>query len=180
MDGGLPLWQPAFCFPALSNFVTAGDPALKCWGAHLFERQLDFLCCLFSPTLYVLLLCTSLSVQHSHYFFIGFSAPTSLLSPPLHLLFCLSVSLSVIFIYIRHSPNTGSWTKPAFLLWLMLLFKRSETCLRWIAFSHNHSHEYISRPSGDLQVWKIKCQNCDSSNSHLSESVLMDPHIKNA
>lgn len=54
VDGGLPLWQPAFCFRALYNFVTAGDPALKCWGAHLFERQLDFLCCSFSFTLYSL------------------------------------------------------------------------------------------------------------------------------
>lgn len=62
MDGGLPLWQPAFCFRALYNFVTAGDPPLKCWGAHLFERQLDFSCCSFSFALHPLLLCMSLSV----------------------------------------------------------------------------------------------------------------------
>lgn len=51
----------AFCFHALYNFVTAASPALKRWGAHLFERQFDFFCCSFSRTsLFIYLCCVCL------------------------------------------------------------------------------------------------------------------------
>lgn len=79
----------AFCFRALYSSVTAAEPALKCWGAHLFERQLDFFCCSFSFTLYLLLLYVSLSGTFS--LFISLSATTSVLCPSLYLLFCVSV-----------------------------------------------------------------------------------------
>lgn len=68
MDGALPRRQAAFCFCALS--VTAGDPAPKCWGAHLFERQLDFLllsvymCCVCLCPCTILVISSSVSLGH--------------------------------------------------------------------------------------------------------------------
>lgn len=69
MDGGLPLRQPAFCFRALYHFVTAREPALKCWGAHLFERQHDFLCGSFSFPLFTFVVYVSVSVTFSLFLF---------------------------------------------------------------------------------------------------------------
>lgn len=64
MDGGLPLRQPAFCFRALYHFVTAREPALKCWGACKKKCLKDSmtLCGSCSFTLDLLLLYMSLSV----------------------------------------------------------------------------------------------------------------------
>lgn len=139
MDGGLPVRQPAFCFRALYHFVTAREPALKCWGAHLFERQHDFFfffCCSFSFIL-CLLFAVYVSVSVTFSLFLFWFLYSHVLS------LCSLSSLVLSLSPRRYPPKARSWTKSAFLFWMLPSFKGSETCVRWIAFSHNYTHENI-------------------------------------
>lgn len=92
MDGGLPMRQPAFCFRALYHFVTAREPAIKCWGAHVFDRQRDFFCfAALSPSLSVYFCCICLC--QCNILIISFSV--SLLPCLISLLLVISCSLSL-------------------------------------------------------------------------------------
>lgn len=159
MDGGLPLWQPAFfCFCATYNYVTAGDPALKCWSvwktAWLFVRLFllpSIFTFVYASVSVILIILISVSLL-------------PLLFSPLYLLFGLFVSLR--FLSIRYSPKAQSWTNPAFLFWLMPSFKCSETCLRWLALTHkqpwSHRHTYrhthsMGPHSAGSCCWNLQC-----------------------
>lgn len=147
-DGALPLWQPAFCFHALYNFVTAGDPALKCWGAHLFERQLDFLCCSFSFALY-LLFC-SVHLCQCNILIISLSASLLPLLVSLLLLiflFRLSRSLSLSSVFPSGILQmAGSWTKPAFCVLVDVFVQGFRDLLEVnCSLTHKQSHEYTYR-----------------------------------
>lgn len=81
--------------------------SVKCWGAQLFDRQLDFLCCSFFPphSLFTCVVHVPVSVTSS--LFIALPAPSSL-AAPLHLLFCLSPSsefLSAALLSLHPGPK---------------------------------------------------------------------------
>lgn len=90
MDGGLPLRQPAFCFRALYHFVTAREPDLKCWGAHLLKDSMTF-CAALSPSLSIYFCCICLC--QCNILIISFSV--SLLPYLFSLLLFISCSLSL-------------------------------------------------------------------------------------
>lgn len=133
-----------FCLCALYNFVTAGDPALKCWGARLFERQLDFLCCSFSFTLYLLMLCTvSLCQCNILIIYLSFSL-LPLLFSVLFFIFCsvlLVLSLYHLYFHQAFSKRPGPGPNQHFC---------SGWCLRsevqrpaWGEFfPHSHIHKH--------------------------------------